>query len=107
MDVLDLTPLGVDHQDCASSASHVRVEDRTGRPYLYVEALPHYRLRVGIQQDGELVARRVLELLDHQLAASRGRRPVHAAQGLALFVLPHAVKLEPAVPAEEEPLPIV
>ena len=35
--------------------------------------------RVAVEQDRDLVARRVLELLHHQLPAARGRRPVHLA----------------------------
>src|SRR2546426_12637896 len=96
--MLDLTLLRVDHQHPSTSASHVRVEDRPGCAHLYFEALPHHGFGVGVQQDGDLVAWRVLELLDHQLATPCRRRPVHATQGLPLLVVAHAMELEAAVP---------
>ena len=57
-------------------------------------AAPVDEARVGIEQDEHLVARRILEVLDHQLTALRGRRPVDAPQRLALLVLAHAVQVE-------------
>src|SRR6478735_7589730 len=107
MHMLDLAPFGVEHQHPSTPTLHVGIEERTGRPYLYLEALSHHRLRISVEQNRDLVARRVLELLDHQLATARGRRPVHAAQRFALRVLAHTVQLDAAVPAQEQTLSVV
>ena len=42
---------------------------------------------IAVEDHDDAVVRGVLELLDHQLAAPRAGRPVHAAQRLALLVL--------------------
>src|SRR5205807_10549986 len=62
---------------------------------------------VGVEENRDLVARRVLEVLDHQLAATRGGAPVHLAQRLAVLVLAHAVQLEAARAAQEQPAAVV
>ena len=76
-------------------------------PDLELEARVRRRRRdpraLRVEQDGRLVARRVLELLDHQLPALRGRGPVHPPQRLALCVLAHAVEVEAARPPHEQP----
>ena len=105
--VLDLAPLRVEHQHSSTTAPHVRLEDRPGGADPHFEALPHYGLGVGVEQDGDLVAGRVLELLDHQLTATRGRSPVDAAQGFSLLVLAHAVQLEAAVAPQQQPLAVM
>ena len=107
MHVLDLAPLGVEHQHPSTPTLHVRIEERTGRAYLHLEALSHDRLRISVEENRDLVTWRVLELLDHQLAAARGRRPVHTAQGFALRVFAHAVQLDAAVPAQEQSLSVM
>ena len=53
-------------------------------------------LGLDVEEDRDAVARSVLELAHHQLAAPRGRRPVHGPQRLALHVVAHAVRIEPA-----------
>ena len=55
------------------------------------------------RSDDDRLARRVLELLHHQLAPPRRRRPVHAPQRLALLVLAHRVEVEAGRPPQEEP----
>ena len=50
--------------------------------------------RLGVEDHRDLVARGVVEILDHQLAPAGGGRPVHLAQRLALLVLAHAVQVE-------------
>src|SRR5580765_7888112 len=107
MHMLDLAPFGVEHQHPSTPTLHVGIEERTGRPYLYLEALSHHRLRISVEENRDLVTRRVLELLDHQLAAARGRRPVHTPQGFALRIFAHAVELDAAVPAQEQSLSVM
>jgi len=102
-----LAPARVDDQHRATASPRVREQNRAGRAHLNVEALAHNRGGIGVEDDGHLVARRVLELLDHQLGASRGRRPVHATRGFALLVLAHAVQLEAAMPLQQQTLPVV
>src|SRR5439155_9010818 len=84
------------------ATANVGIEDGAGRAHLHVEARSDHGGCIRVEEQGDLVARRVLELLDHQLATPRGRGPVHAAQRLALLVLTHAVKLEPARPPQLE-----
>ena len=59
--------------------------------------------RVSVEQHRDLVARRVLELLHHQRAAARGRRPVDAPQRLSLLVVADAVEVEADGPPQQEP----
>src|SRR6266511_4986624 len=71
----------------------VRLQDRSRRPYGEVEdglgaSLP------GVEHHGDVVARRVFELLHHQVPAPRRRPPVHLAQRVALDVVAHAVQIE-------------
>ena len=90
-----------------AATARVHLEDGAGRAYRLVEA----RVRrvttgacgVAVKQYDDGVARRVLELLDHQLATPRRRRPVHAPQRLALRVLPDGVEVEPSRPPQEQP----
>ena len=94
---------GVEREDGAAAARGVRAEDRAGRAHLDVEALARDGARVGVEDDGDLVARRVLELLHHQLTPPRGRRPMHLAERLAPLVLPHRVQVEAGGPPQHEP----
>ena len=105
--MLNLAPLGVEHQHSPTPALHVRVEDRPGRAHLHLEALTDDSFRVAVEQNGDLVTRRVFELLDHQLTAARRRSPMHAAQGFALLVFAHAMQLEAAVAAQEQTLSVM
>ena len=81
----------------------MRTKDRTGRAHLLVEAVPRNRGRLRVEDDGDLVARGVLELLHHQLAAACGRPPVHFSQRLALLVLAHRVQVEARRPPQQQP----
>ncbi len=47
----------------------------------------------SVQDDGELIAGRVVQLLDHETTAVGRRGPVHPAQRLARLVLAHAMQL--------------
>ena len=106
VDALRLARGRVHDEDRPAAVPHVRAEDRAGRAHLHVEALADGPARVGVEEDGDLVARRVLEVLHHQLPAAGGRAPVHLPQRLAVHVLAHAVQLEAARPAQEQ-LPAV
>src|SRR5512141_2703766 len=83
--------------------ANVGVEDRTGGANLDVEAVPDDGFCVGVEKHRALVARRILELLDDQLTPTRGRRPVNAAERLALLVFADTVKLEPARSSQQDP----
>ena len=107
MHVLCISVLGIDDEDGAASAPNVRIENRTRRPDLDFEALTDDGPPIRVENNGDLVSRRILELLHHQLSPPRRRRPVHPAQRLALLVLAHAVKLEAAVPAEQQAPPVL
>ena len=84
-------------------ADRVREQDRARSPDLNVERVPDDRPPVGVQEHRDLVVRRVLELLHHQLSALRSRPPVHLAKRLALLVLAHAVQIEAGGPAQQQP----
>ena len=58
---------------------------------------------VDVEDDRDALARCILELPHHQLAAPCGRRPMHCAEGLSLDVFPDAVGLEPARATNERP----
>ena len=81
----------VDEQGSAPPAARMGLEDGAGGAHGELEArvgrLADDHARVGVQEHGGLVARRVLELLDHQLPALGGGRPVDATQRLPLLVL--------------------
>ena len=47
----------------------------------------------SVQNDGELISGRVVQLLDHEATAVGRRGPVHAAQRLPRLVLAHAMQL--------------
>ncbi len=83
------------------------LQDRARCAHGHLEALPRSAPLVAVEEDRDLVARRVLELLHHELAAPRRRAPVHLAQRLAPLVLAHAVQLEACRPAEEEPAAVL
>ena len=85
----------------------MRVQDRAGGAHGDLEALARAAPRVAVEQDRDLVARRVLELLHHQPSAPRGRAPVHLAERLALDVLAHAVQLEPGRPPQQQAPPVL
>src|SRR5215204_5678033 len=88
-------------------APRVRPHERPGGAHLGVEARGARRAGavagLCVEHDDDLVSRRVLELLDHQLVSARGRGPVHAAERLAALVLAHAVQLESGGAPEEDP----
>ena len=106
-DALLLGVRAVDDQHRPPPAPDVREQERARRAHLHVEALADDRLRVGVEHDRDLVARRVLELLDHQLRAPRGRAPVHLAQRVAVLVVAHAVQVEARRPPQQQPPPVV
>ena len=54
-----------------AGGSHGRVEAR-------VEGWPRDAVGILVQDHDEVVARRVIELLDHQTAPSSGRRPMNS-----------------------------
>ena len=58
---------------------------------------------IAVEDDDDTVVGRVLELLHHELAAARARRPVHTAQRLALLVLAHRVEVEAGGATQEYP----
>ena len=68
-----------------------------------VAARPGHCPGIDVEDYGDALARRVLELPHHQLAAPGRRRPVHRPEGLALDVLAHAVGLEAACTPNERP----
>ena len=84
----------------------MRPHERPGGAHLRVEARGARRAGavagLGVEHDDDLVPRRVLELLDHQLVSARGGGPVHAAERLAALVLAHAVELEAGRAAEQD-----
>src|SRR5215210_5748447 len=112
-------PLVRPHRDCIvigtardeearmPAAARVGPEQRSCRADLGVEAgiagRPYAVPRLRVEDDDDLVARGVFQLLDHQLLAAGGRRPVHPAQRFAALVLADAVKLETGGPPEEDP----
>ena len=100
-DGLRLTPGGVDDERAAAAAAVMRLEDRAGRPDRDLEALAGDGALVSVEKHGHLVARCILELLDHQLAAPGGRAPVHLAERVAPHVVANAVQLEARRPLQE------
>ncbi len=68
---------------------------------------PATALASRVEDDGDLVARRVFELLHHQLTAPRGRPPVHLPQRLALLVLAHRVEVEPRRTPQQQPAAVL
>ena len=85
----------------------VRAQNRARGAHLDVEAFAADGARVSVEQDRDLVARGILELLDHQLAAPRGRPPVHLPQRLSLLVLAHRVEVEAGRAAQQQPPPVL
>src|SRR5512133_1609011 len=102
MNTLDGLVGAVDEQDGTTSASSLCEQKRAGGTNLDVEALADDRACLTVEQDGDLIARRVLELLDHQLATLRGRAPVHLAQRLALLVVADAMQIEATRAAQQQ-----
>src|SRR6266516_3341218 len=94
MNTLDGLVGAVDEQDGTTSAPSLCEQKRAGGTNLDVEALADDRACLTVEQDGDLIARRVLELLHHQLATLRGRAPVHLAQRLAFLVVADAMQIE-------------
>ena len=101
----------IQSQHGAPAAPGMRMEQRAGCPYGGVEARPGRRAdvarRIAVEQHDHFVARRVLELLDHQLPAAGGRAPVHLAQRLALLVVAHRVEVEAAWPTKQQPAAVL
>ena len=85
----------------------VGAQNRARGAHLDVEAFAADGARVRVEQDGDLVARGILELLDHQLAAPRGRAPVHLPQRLSLLVLADGVEVEAGWAAQQQPPPVL
>ena len=87
----------------------MRLEDGACRLYLELERvvrrLAHDGSRVAVQENGGLVARRVLELLHHQVPAPGRRRPVHTPKRLSLLVVAHRMEVEARRPAQQQPAP--
>ena len=84
---------------CAACARRIEPAARTWTSKLS----PATALGVRVEDDRDLVARRVLELLHHQLAPPRGRRPVHLPERLAPLVLAHRVQVEARRAPEQQP----
>ncbi len=72
-----------------------RVEGRLRRS-------PDLAAPVAVEDHDDAVVGRVLELLHHQLAAPRARRPVDAPKRLALLVLTDGVEVEPCGAPEQD-----
>ena len=83
----------IDNEAATPSSLQVGLQNRTCCAYGDLEALAGTDLRVAVEQDGDLVARRILELSHHQPPAPRRRAPVHLPERFALGVLANAVQL--------------
>ena len=110
VDALIDRPRAVDDERRAPPSGGVRLDDRARRAHRQLEArigrvADHHR-RVAVEQHCRLVPRRVLQLLHHQVAAPGGRRPVDAAERLALLVVADAVEVEARRTAQEQPTPL-
>ena len=101
---------GVDDERRTPPSARVRLEDRAGGADGELEArigrVTHDQRRSASRSTARLVPRRVLQLLDHQVAAPGRRRPVHAPQRLALLVVADAVEVEAARPPQQQPPPL-
>ncbi len=93
----------VDGEHRPPGVRRVRAQDRAGGAHLDVEAVLDHGARVRVENDRDLVARRVLELLHHQLAAARRRLPVHLPERLPLLVLAHRVEVEARRATQQQP----
>ncbi len=92
----------VHDQNGAAVPARVREQDRSRGAHLQVERRRRCP-RPRVEQDGDFVARRILQLLDHQARALGGRAPMDAAQRFALLVVAHAVQVEAARLAHQQP----
>ena len=96
-----------DDQQHLPRAQSMCADEPRGRTDGVVEARGAARTRdrpgVDVEDDGDALARCVLELPHHQLAAPGRRRPVHGAERLSLDVFPDPVRLEPARTTNERP----
>src|SRR5919201_2741126 len=105
MNSLVRTRGGVDEERGASSLRCGCLQGRTRSSYLELEGRIRRRAEdracLGVEQDGGLVARSVLELLHHQMPTFGSRGPMHAAQRLTLLVVAHGVEIEPGRPPQE------
>src|SRR5207247_1633094 len=89
------------HVDEGRVPPRVGLQDRAGGPHGDVEERTG-AASPGVEDDGDVLTRRVLQLLDHQVPAPCRRAPVHLAQRVALDVVPHAVQVEAARALQEE-----
>src|SRR5919201_2083373 len=99
----------IDVQERGPSSSRVSEQERAGCADLEIEARIRRRPRRAcsrVQEDCDLVARRVLQLLHDELPAFRGRGPVHPPERLSLDVLAHAVEIEAARSPQEQATPV-
>ena len=90
----------------AACAWRIEPAARTATSKLESGGVPDGARRIAVEQHDYTVVRRVLELLHHELAATRARRPVHPAQRLALLVLAHRVEVEAGSPPQEQAAPV-
>ncbi len=107
VDALVRRPGAVHNERRTPAAARVGLDDGAGGADRELEArvgrLADDDARVRIEEHGGLVPRRVLELLDHQMAAPRGRGPVDAAERFALLIIADAVEVEAGRPPQEQP----
>src|SRR5919201_5474011 len=89
---------GVDEERGASSLRCVCLQDRSRSADLELEGRIRRRAEdracLGVEQDGGLVARSVLELLHHQMPTFGSRGPMNAAQRGNGLVVVHGVEIE-------------
>ncbi len=94
-------------EDGTAAVSGVSAQNRARGAHLDVEAFAADGARIRVEQDGDLVARGILELLDHQLAAPRSGAPVHLPQRLSLLVLTDGVEVEARWAAQQQTPPVL
>src|SRR5579864_2524640 len=104
---LRLARSGIDDQRAPATTAEMRLQDRACGAHSDLEALTRTGAGIAVEQDRDLVARRILELLHHQAAPARGRAPVHHAERLALRVLADAVQLVPGRAPQQQPPPVL
>src|SRR5512132_815812 len=84
----------------------MRAQNRSGRAHLELKARVRrdagHRGRIGVEEHSSLVARRIFELLHHQVPALGRGGPVNAPERLALLVVPDAVEVEAGRTAEKQ-----
>src|SRR5207247_734101 len=101
LEALDVGVRAAHDERRAAAPPRVGLQDRAGGPHGDVEERTG-AASPGVEDDGDVLTRRVLQLLDHQVPAPCRRAPVHLAQRVALDVVPHAVQVEAARALQEE-----